>query len=91
MTPRVLALAWVAIGVVVWNVIFDRYVAEGAREYLQVVAEVRAGYGVERTMLDIMTWWTRTGAVEASIWATFVVAAGWATIWLARRPARQRA
>jgi hypothetical protein len=85
MSTRILVVVWIAIGIVVWNGMYDRYVAEGAREYLQVVAETEAGYAHERTLPDVMSWWKHTGAVTASGWAIFVVLSGWTTIWLARR------
>lgn len=85
MRTRTLVLAWLAVGVVVWNGVYDRYISEGAREYLQIVAEVDAGYGRARTLPDVMNWWKHTGAVAASGWAALVAAAGWTTIWVAKK------
>lgn len=84
MSARALALAWVAVGVVLWNGIFDLHISQGTREYLQIAAEVKAGYGVERSMGDVMGWWTRQGALAASGWMAFIVGAGWTTIWIGR-------
>lgn len=85
MSARTLAIVWLGAGAIVWNGVFDLYVAEGAREYLQVVAEAHAGFRAERPMADIMMWWQHEGAVAASLWAAFVVGVGWATIWLRGR------
>lgn len=86
MSDRALVLMWIVIGVVVWNGVFDLYVSEGTREYLQIVAEVRAGYGVERTVTDVMNWWKNAGAMAATGWAAFIVGAGLLTVWLKRAP-----
>ncbi len=85
MSARALAIVWLVAGIIVWNGVFDLYVAEGAREYLQVTAEAHAGFGAARPMSEIMTWWKREGVVAASAWAAFVVGLGWATIWLRGR------
>lgn len=88
MSARALALAWMAVGLVLWNGVFDLYISQGTREYLQIAADVRAGDGVERSMADVMGWWTRQGALAASGWAALVVGAGWATIWIRRHDGR---
>lgn len=88
MSAKALMLMWLIVGVLVWNGVFDLYVEQGAREYLQIIAEVKAGYGTERTIDDVMTWWQRRGAAAASGWTILVTGAGFVTIWIGRKTVR---
>jgi hypothetical protein len=86
---RALALMWVGIGVLIWNVIFDLHILYAARDYLYLAAEAELGRAQTPSMSLLMRRARRTGALSASGWTLLVVGAGWATIWLARRPRRR--
>ena len=77
---------WLAVGIAVWNGVFDLYVSRGAREYGQKAAEADLGLGPRVTMAGVMTGATHDGLVAASLWAAALVACGWTTIWVAGRP-----
>jgi hypothetical protein len=85
MRARWLALAWAGIAVVVWSGFYDLLITRGVKEYLMRNALSRLGESAPVSMPDIMAQTSRDGAITASLWAGFVLAAGWLTIWLARR------
>jgi hypothetical protein len=90
-TTRIVAGAWLVLGIALWNGVFDLYVSRGAREYLQEQAEFELGRGPEPVMSMVMANATRDGQIMASAWAVIVTAAGWATVWLVRRAASAKA
>lgn len=75
---------WVVMAVAVWNGFYDLLITRGAKEYLMRSAEARLGEGPVPSMAVIMAQTSHDAAITASIWAGVVLAAGWATIWLAR-------
>ena len=79
------AVLWMVVAGAVWNGFFDLYVSRGAREYLQLRAEFELGRGPAPAMAEVMARASRDGVWGASMWAIFVLAAGWATIALAPR------
>ena len=88
MTSRTIAGLWLVVGIVVWNGIFDLYVARGAREYLQLQAESEVGRVPQPSMADVMGRWKQTALIAATIWASVIVACGWITIRLVSKPRR---
>jgi hypothetical protein len=80
------AALWLVLGVAVWNGFFDLYVSRGAREYGQLRVEYELGRGTDPDMMHVMARATRDGARAATVWAALVLAGGWATLWIARRP-----
>jgi len=83
MRSRMLAVVWFAIGVAVWCGFFDLYVSRGARRYLQEQAEYQLHMiPREPVMAVVMDEAKHAGIIAASLWASAVVFAGWATIWL---------
>jgi hypothetical protein len=84
--PWLLAGVWLLVGLAVWNGFFDLYVSRGAREYLQRQAEFELGRGPEPSMSVVMAQAARAGRQAASWMGGWVVAAGWATIYLVSRP-----
>jgi hypothetical protein len=90
-TPRVLAVLWLALGVAIWNGFNDIYVSRGAHEYLQKLREFELGRGPNPDMTGVMVQAQRAGVQAASIWAGTVVAAGWGTIWVLTRTKVRRA
>ena len=85
MRPRWLALAWAGMAAVVWNGFFDLLITRGAKEYVMRDAQARLGEGPPASMADIMARTSHDAAITSSLWAGTVLAAGWVTIWLARR------
>ena len=85
MTPRVVAVLWLALGVAIWNGFNDIYVSRGAHEYLEKLHEFELGRGPNPDMTGVMVQAQRAGVQAASIWAGSVVAAGWGTIWVLTR------
>ena len=84
MRARVLAGLWLAIGLAVWNGVFDLYVSRGAREYGQKQAEAELRIGPPVSMATVMNDAKRDGLFAASAWALGIVAAGIGTIWVLR-------
>jgi hypothetical protein len=83
MRTRVLALAWLAVAAAVWCGFFDLYVSRGARQYLQEHAEYELHLlREEPSMVAIMARARRDGVMAATLWATAILLAGWATIRL---------
>lgn len=89
MSTRVVAVLWLVVGVAVWNGFFDLYVSRGAREYGQLRVEYELGRGPDPDMTQVMARATHAGVLASTVWAALVVLSGWATIWIARRPARR--
>lgn len=81
MSRRVLVGMWLAVSVLIWNVIFDLYVSRGVHEYLQAAAEAELGRGAIPSMYHLMEWTQRRGAWSASVWALVVFAAGCLTVF----------
>jgi hypothetical protein len=82
---RILILLWVVVGVLVWNGFYDTLMTRGVKEYLMREAMARAGDGPAASLPAIMAQTSHDAAITSTIWASAVTAAGWATIWLARR------
>jgi hypothetical protein len=76
---------WIVLGVAIWNGFFDLYVSRGAREYGQKQAEYELGLGPQPSMALVMSNARHDGVVMSTVWATLVVAAGFATIKLVRK------
>jgi len=85
MRARWLVLAWAGVALVVWNGFFDLLITRGTKEYLMRNAMNRLGEAPPASMIDIMAQTSHDATITSSMWAGFVLAAGWATIWLARR------
>ena len=85
MSRRVVLALWLALGVAVWNGFYDLHVSRGAREYAQLRLEHELGRGPEPDMTHVMARASRAGAQAATVWALVVTAAGWGTLWVARR------
>ncbi len=81
---RLLGALWILVGVAIWNGFFDLYVSRGAREYGQKQAEYELGLGPQPSMALVMSNAKHDGLVMSTIWASAIVAAGFATIAIAR-------
>jgi hypothetical protein len=75
----IVLVLWLVIGIAVWNGFFDLYISRGARLYLQLQAESKAGLGSPPSMGAVMAGAKHSGLVAASAWAALVTGAGWAT------------
>ena len=86
--PRVVLLLWLVCAFVVWNVVFDRYVAIAAIEFTrdQVLRYDRGD--TLTTIHDGFSPQVRGAALAASLWVTPIVAAGAAAFYYTRRRAR---
>lgn len=85
MRARWLGLAWAGIAVAVWSGFYDLMITRGTKEYLMQNALNRLGEAPPASMAGIMARTSHDAAITSSLWAGAVLAAGWATIWLARR------
>lgn len=86
---RLLYLLWLGVGVVVWLGVFDYVNTRGHREYLYRNAELRLGIqpppGKSADLREVMAIEGRLAKIEATAWAAFIIAAGFATVWVMNR------
>jgi hypothetical protein len=83
---RLATTLWVAFIVVVWNGVFDYEIKSAARLYLFKQSLYRSGRGPEVGIDEIMKPATTRGALEASLCAGALAAAG-AVVLRRARPA----
>jgi hypothetical protein len=76
---------WLAIGVVVWNGIFDLLLTRGVKEYLFRQAAHDLGRGERFTMRQIMDQTIADAVLTASFWALAIAGAGLLTVALCTR------
>jgi hypothetical protein len=77
---RIAVIVWVAIAVVVWNGLYDLRISLGVRDYLMKAALHDAGRGPDVVMSDAMRDTVRDAVSVASLWGTFILVAGIATV-----------
>jgi hypothetical protein len=82
---RWLVIGWVGVAAAVWLGFYDILLTRGTKEYFMREAMARAGDGPPASLDGIMAQTSHDAAITASVWAALVLAAGWATIWMARR------
>ena len=85
MRVRWLVLGWVGCAGAVWLGFYDILLTRGTKEYFMREAAARAGDGPAPSLNAIMAQTSHDAVITASIWAALVLAAGWTTIWMARR------
>jgi hypothetical protein len=78
---------WLALGIVVWNGVFDAIVTRGMKEYLFRQAAHDAGRGAAVTMREVMDRTIPDAAVAASLWTLLIAGAGIGTVVLLSRRA----
>jgi hypothetical protein len=84
-SPRVLAVLWLVLGIAIWNGFNDIYVSRGAHEFAKLRLEHELGRGPEADMAEVMSRAKQDGVIAGSIWAGLVVVAGWGTILLSSK------
>jgi len=82
---RWLVLGWVGMAAAVWCGFYDILITRGTKAYFMLEATARAGDGPAPSLDAIMAQTSHDAVITASIWAALVLAAGWTTIWMARR------
>lgn len=85
MRPWGLMAMWVGVAAVVWNGFFDILITRGTKEYFMQNALARLGEVPTPSMEAIMARTAHDAAITSSLWGGGVLAAGWLTLWLARR------
>lgn len=82
---RRLALLWLAVGVVLWNGIYDMTLGEGIKEYLFRSALHDAGRGPHVSAAAVLDPFVFDAVWVATFWASIVTLAGLVTIRTMRR------
>ena len=84
---RLAVVLWLVLGIVVWNVIFDRVLVLAGRVYAWRAANVASGAGY-LPIEDVMPDAIRHGVRVASFWAVLVAAIGLVLVAVAARRTR---
>ena len=83
---RLLLALWLGVGVVVWLGVFDYINTRGHKEYLYRNAELRLGIqpppGKSADLREVMALEGRNARIQATCWAAFIIAVGWATVFV---------
>ncbi len=85
MRARWLVVGWMGVAGAVWCGFYDILITRGTKAYFMYEAMARAGEGPAPSLEHVMTQTSHDARITASMWAAFVLAAGWITIWAARR------
>ena len=85
MRARWLVLLWAGVAAAVWSGFYELMITRGAKEYLMQNALNRLGEAPPASLTGIMAKTSHDAAIQSTEWAGTVLAAGWLTIWLARR------
>ena len=72
------------VAAVVWLGMFDVLISRGVKEYLFRAAEHELGRGPAVTIPEIMDLTRREAALESTIWAAFILGAGYVSFRLSR-------
>jgi hypothetical protein len=82
---RVALLLWVIVTVIVWNGLYDVRISLGVRDYLLQAALHDAGRAPAAAMAEMMRHTVHESVKLATFWASLVLTAGLATVWLLTR------
>ena len=82
---RMLAALWVALGLLLWNGVYDMMLGEGLKEYLFRSALYEAGRGPRMTVAAVLDPFVFDAAWVATFWACLFAGAGFVTIRVLRR------
>jgi hypothetical protein len=71
---------WLVLGVVLWNVVFDRVIVSAGRDYLHRQAQAQQHKGPKVTIAEVMEPAAVHGVLVASLWSLLVTAVGLAAV-----------
>ena len=80
---------WAVFAVVIWNVVFDAYVIQAGRDYLDRQQRYLQGQATATTIPAFMHPAVRQAAQIASLWGGGVALVGALGIWVATRQRRR--
>jgi hypothetical protein len=82
---KIAAALWIALGIVVWNGVYDLLVGQGIKEYLFRQALYQAGRGPALSIASVMDEFVFYATWVSTVWASVITLAGLFTIkWLSR-------
>lgn len=84
---RILVLVWLALGMALWNGVYDMTLGVGIKEYLFRSVLHEAGRGPAMSIAQVLDPFVFDALWVATFWASLVVLAGLLTIRLMRRSA----
>jgi hypothetical protein len=87
---RLAVVLWIAVGVVTWNVVFDREIDAAQVRYVRMQEEHSQGRGPAVTIPGVMDAAIRHGLWLASGWAMALAGTGLALTLVTARIARRR-
>lgn len=82
---RRLAVLWLAVGLVLWNGVYDMTLGEGIKEYLFRSVLHEAGRGPRMSVAAVLDPFVFDAVWIATFWASLVTLAGLVTIRVMRR------
>lgn len=82
---RLLVLAWLGLGIALWNGIYDMTLGEGIKEYLFRSALHEAGRGPRVSIAAVLDPFVFDALWVSTFWASLVLLAGLLTIRSLRR------
>jgi hypothetical protein len=85
MTPRVLRLIWVILGLVVGSAIFDAWMYRETQSYLLLAQQFDVGRAEEPELAVMMANARADGFLRAVVWFVLIAGSGWGTIHLLTR------
>jgi hypothetical protein len=87
---RILVGVWVALGVLLWNGVYDMTLGEGIKEYLFRSALHDAGRGPQVTIASVLDPFVVDALWVSTFWASLVMLAGLVTIRMLRHDGASR-
>jgi hypothetical protein len=87
---RILVGVWIAVGIVLWNGVYDMTLGEGIKEYLFRSALHDAGRGPQVTIATVLDPFIFDAVWMSTFWASLVMLAGLVTIRMLRHPGASR-
>jgi hypothetical protein len=87
---RILVAAWLALGIALWNGVYDMTLGKGIKEYLFRSALHEAGRGPQVSIASVLDPFVFDAVWVSTFWASLVMLAGLLTIRILRRSDRSR-
>ena len=87
---RILVGIWIAVGIVLWNGVYDMTLGEGIKEYLFRSALYDAGRGPQVTVAAVLDPFIFDAVWVSTFWASLVMLAGLVTIRMLRHHGASR-